>query len=135
MEKRPLADLLTEAIELHAQRAAAWGAAAQFRNTTKAPARPRVVTSVEEWAAYEAAADEYNSRKAWIDQRARATEKAVYCHVAALIAARMPTEIWFRHGDHAVGISYTNWGGNKYGLEVEPYRERLPSLNHRYSGD
>lgn len=99
-----------------------------------APKKPKIVESLDEWLDYVAADADYRDNLL----RARyAHEDAytMYTEILNELRALIPAEVWFRHGEHAIGISFSDWGGSHHTLQIAKWGDKLPSLDKRYYGD
>lgn len=126
--------LLREAIAADKACVNAYEQAKPFINPNGAPKAPKQVDDLDEWQAYQIAADTYRVRKAHADAIYRAARQWRE-KIISLWQRFLPSETWFRCDTVGVGLSYTNWGGSSYNIEVAPWAEKMPSLNHRYYGD
>jgi hypothetical protein len=107
---------------------------AAFERDHSAPAQSGQYGSLDEYLAYCQAWASHKRAHAKIE-RALKDAQAEMTTWESELKKYLPAEVWFRIGDLAVGVAYSNWGGNNYSLEVRPWADKLPSLNHRYSGD
>ena len=100
----------------------------------KKPSIKRQYENIEDYTTDAQALEDWKQKAAAIKNEKQAAEAKIRA-IKSEIMKILPSEIWFKHGDIGIGISYTNWGGNNYNIEVKPWQEKMPSLDHRYRGD
>jgi len=100
----------------------------------KKPARPAHFESVWDLVSHQENWRAHQDREVALRETLDAVSEEL-AHVSDEIKKRLPTETWVRYGDVGFGVSVTNWGGYHTSLQVEPWADEMPSLDHRYRGD
>lgn len=131
--------LFDKAILAHSKLQCAQLAAAEFEATATPPTKPSQCT-LDEWQVYDNAQVAFaTAANALKDAAGRALNE--FNVVEQEIIRNVPNGVWFKHDlpldgqTYGIGISYTNWGGYHYNLQVEPWRDNMPSLDRRHTGD
>jgi hypothetical protein len=129
-----ITELFDQAVALTQRYAEVCEAQEAFEKGAQPPERKSQYESLDEYAAHLQAQREYQREKNDL-AAARHNASRALDDLASEILKFLPSKVWFRHGDVGVGISYTNWGGNHYGVKVAPWQEDMLSLDHTYHGD
>lgn len=131
--------LFDKAILAHSKLQRARLAGEEFEEKANPPQKPSQCT-LDEWQVYDNAQQAFETAEnALKDAAGRANNE--FNVVEQELIRNVPNGVWFKHDlpfdgqTYGIGISYTNWGGYHYSLQVEPWRDNMPSLDHRYTGD
>lgn len=133
-----LADLLDQAVAYtHEKRQAQY--AKDRADRVPVPKMPSQVGSVEQLIKAVAAQNEAKQVQEAQKQEAIARYTRAHNTIDTLwrvIGNYVPPLVWVRtrDGKYGVGISYTNWGGSTYTLEVAEWQDKMPSLDRTYRG-
>lgn len=63
--------------------------------------------------------------------------RSAYAIAKRVVLDLLPSEVWFKINGKAVGISFSDWGGSNYGIEIDEWSDNLSnkSLDRRHRGD
>jgi len=98
------------------------------------PERPKACETIDKWLAYKRWQADFEVREKHIRSRVEEAQKRVEDLTRKWFQLGLPGEVWFRHGEVGIGMAFSDWGGSHSYPVIAPWRDEMPSLDHRYYG-
>ncbi len=99
------------------------------------PKMPKACETIDEWLEYKRWQAEFEAKEKHIRSHVEEALKRVEDLTKTWFRLGLPGEVWFRYGDVGIGMAFSDWGGPHHYPMIEPWRDEMPSLDHRYRGD
>lgn len=92
-----------------------------------------VVTDIQQYVDFIRAKMEFVARRDQIKSELDEAEKT-FKTIQSELVNLLPYKVWFKVGDLAVGVAYSDWGGSHWYIETEEWSETLKGeqLDHTY---